>query len=132
VKPFPSPNEWAKQCEVWLQAALDASPIATHTLEHVKLGLRDGTAQLWPGYSSALVTEMTTYPTSLKTLGIWLAGGNLDEILETYWAIEEFAEMQDCSAIEVKGRRGWAPVMKQLGFGPASGTHFVKRLNDDG
>jgi hypothetical protein len=132
VKPFPPPDVWAKRCEAWLQAALDASPLRTHTLEHVRLGIHHGTAQLWPGPNSALVTEMTTYPTGLKTLSIWLAGGNLDEILDTYWAIEKFAEKQDCSAVEVKGRRGWAPVMKQLGFGPASGTHFVKRFDDDG
>jgi hypothetical protein len=130
TKPFPPPDVWAKRCEGWLQEALDASPVRTHTLDHVRFALNQKMAQIWPGYNSAIVTEMINHPTGVRTLNIWLAGGDLDEIMELYWRIEEFAERNNCVAIEVKGRRGWAPVMKQLGFGPAAGTYFVKDLTD--
>jgi hypothetical protein len=130
VKHFPPPDEWAAKCEGWLQAALDASPIKTHTIEHVRLAIAARQAQLWPCPDAALVTELNDYPTGVRTLNYWLAGGNLNAIEDAHWAVEDFAEQNGCQAIEVRGRRGWAPVLKSLGFQAPAGTYFVKVLDD--
>jgi hypothetical protein len=122
-------KDWDR-CEGWLQAALDESPIMTHTLTEVRAGLEDGSAQLWPAHDAAAVTEILVYPTGLRTLNYWLGGGNLDTILAGFPVLEAFARHKGCDAIEAKGRRGWAPVCRKLGFGPPCGTFFVKRLTD--
>lgn len=57
----------------------------------------------------------------------WLAGGDLAEIVQTNVRLEAFARAHDCIGVEVKGRRGWLPTMKEQGFRPV-GTHFWKDL----
>jgi hypothetical protein len=128
-----SGRDWAKwyfdKAAPHLQAALDASPIATHTLEHVRAAIEGNEAQLWPVTDAAVVTEIVAYPTGAKVLSYWLAGGNLESIVRLHrFAIEPFAIDRKCAGIEVKGRRGWARTLREQGFEAPAGTYFVKRL----
>jgi hypothetical protein len=64
---------------------------------------------------SAVVTEIAAYPQA-KILRYFLAGGtNLNNWLERIQnKIEEFAKRENCTHIEVAGRKGW--VRKLKGF----------------
>lgn len=64
-------------------------------------------AQLWPGIKSAVVTEVISYPTGLKSLTQWLAGGDLDELIKIEKVLEKFARKQGCVRVEIIGRKGW-------------------------
>jgi hypothetical protein len=126
-----TPAAWTaehfERCSPWLQAALDAEPFPTHTLEHVRERLDAGHCQLWPTDKSAAVVEIVTYPTGAKVLSYWLSGGDLDAIIRTHEHMEPFARANGCIGIEMKARRGWLPVIKPLGFRPV-GTFFWKRF----
>jgi hypothetical protein len=112
-----------------LQAALDASPIRTHTLKHVRAAIENNEAQLWPVFDAAVVTEIVAYPPGARVLSYWLAGGSLESIVRLHqFAIEPFAIDKKCVGIEVKGRRGWARTLREQGFDAPAGTYFVKRL----
>lgn len=112
-----------------LRAALEAEPIQTHTLEHVRAAIEANEAQLWPMSDAAVVTEIKVYPTGARMLSYWLAGGSLESIIRLHrFAIEPFAIDKKCVGIEVKGRRGWARTLREQGFEPPAGTYFVKRL----
>jgi hypothetical protein len=112
-----------------LQAALDAEPIRTHTLVHVREAIESNEAQLWPMSDAAVVTEIKVYPTGARVLSYWLAGGALESIVRLHqFAIEPFAIDKRCVGIEVRGRRGWARTLREQGFEPPVGTYFVKRL----
>src|SRR4051812_12674278 len=126
-----TPSEWTElhfgRCAPWLQAALDAEPVPTHTLEHVREALDTERAQLWPTATSAVVAEIATFPTGAKIMHGWLAAGELAAILYTYKHLEAYARESGCSGFEIKARRGWQPIVKPLGLKPV-GTHFFKRF----
>jgi hypothetical protein len=130
-----SPPEWVTQhwdaCKAWLNAALFASPVQTYGLDHVRDALDRGLAQLWPTRKAAVVTEIVTYPTGVKGLSYWLAGGELEDVLKTHDAVERFARQQGCDFIEIRGRRGWQKAIRAYGFRPV-GTYYLKELSGDG
>jgi len=81
-------------------------------------GLMENKFQLfisWNNFKveSAIITEVAQYPRK-KILRYFLAGGkNLDNWLEPIQQeIEKFAKLNNCQAIEVAGRKGWARKLK--------------------
>jgi hypothetical protein len=98
-------TEWAR-CSAWLQAALDATP-AGHTLDDVKALVERREARLWSGRASAMVTELQVWPQE-KWLLFWLAGGDLDELVnELRPMAEDYARENGCSRSIIIGRPGW-------------------------
>lgn len=82
--------------------------------EHEVVGrLLNGTAQLWLGVRCAMVTEVVNRP---RTIHVWLAGGDLQEIVSLIPGIEAWARMMGCSEATIEGRKGWARVLKPHGF----------------
>lgn len=96
-----------ERCWPWLAAAL-ARFDGTHTKEDLWQSIADGTAHLWPLERSAMVTTIETYPTGLKQIHGWLAGGDLKEIVDYVPTIEKWAkECCGCSEVVIVGRKGW-------------------------
>lgn len=124
-----SPEEWLRfefeRVWPWLQAALDVHPIKTHEKIHIWEALEGGTAQLWPTPNSCCLTEFKVFPTGVRAINGWLAGGELSEVLQTVKAIEAYARERGFHALSVSGRRGWLKVFD--GFQDA-GTTLVKEL----
>ena len=105
-----------KQVSSYLVKALDE----TYAIEDIYEGLIDDRMQLFISWNnnrveSAVVTEIAVYPQS-KVLRYFLAGGtNLENWLERIQIIiEKFAKRENCTHIEVAGRKGW--VRKLKGF----------------
>jgi len=78
----------------------------THWPADVLDTLIEGRTQLWIGERSALVTEIVVYP-RLKACNIWLAGGDLEEVVEMQRSVAEGARARGCTRLELKGRPGW-------------------------
>jgi len=104
------------QVDPLLEKALDE----TYTIEDIYKGLLNNRMQLFISWNdnkveSAVVTEIAKYPQS-KTLRYFLAGGtNLENWLEKIQqVIEKFAKQENCTHLEVAGRKGW--VRKLKGF----------------
>ena len=104
------------QVSSYLAKALDE----TYAIEDIYEGLINDRMQLFISWNndrveSAVVTEIAQYPQS-KVLRYFLAGGNnLDNWLERIQeVIEKFAKKQNCTHLEVAGRKGW--VRKLKGF----------------
>jgi hypothetical protein len=74
--------------------------------------LLDGRAHLWCGRNSAAVTEITDD----NILRIWMAGGNLREIMSRLPDVEAFAKAVGCVGVETEGRGGWLRVLSQHGY----------------
>jgi hypothetical protein len=77
--------------------------------------LRDGRAQLWLGEKSAMVTEVHDEPVG-RSLHVWLAGGDLAEIVSLTPGIAAWGRMMGCFEATIEGRTGWARVLKPYGF----------------
>ncbi len=97
-----------------LEKALDE----TYTIKDILYGLSNERMQLFISWNdnkieSAVVTEIAQYPRA-KILRYFLAGGtNLDNWLERIQEkIEKFAKQNECTHLEVAGRKGWVRKLK--------------------
>ena len=79
----------------------------------VLLNLRNGHAQLWPGERSAFVTQCVLDP---KRMHVWLAGGDMQELLSMIPGMAAWGRSMGCEWASVNGRRGWARILKRFGF----------------
>jgi hypothetical protein len=79
----------------------------THRKRHVWQAIEKGNARLWTTPNAGLVTLVDTYPTGLKEIRGWLAGGDLDEIVGIVPQIEQWGKSQGCTRAVIHGRRGW-------------------------
>jgi hypothetical protein len=78
--------------------------------------LTRGDAQLWFGERAALVTQHVD-----RCLHIWLAGGDLREIIEMRVGVEAYARARGCQEITITGRAGWERVLRPHGYSPRDG-----------
>lgn len=105
--------------EIWPQAAEHLQPAldyagGTHTLEHVRSAIEDGTAQIWPiGESGTIVSEIVEAPTGKRVCRLWLAGGTLGALLAAEKIVAEWAREHECAVMEIVGRLGWERVLPE-------------------
>lgn len=113
------------RCIPWLQAALDAGG-NTHTIEDLFRSISVGRMQFWPAPRGCAVTEIVVYPRR-KTLHIFLAGGEMDQIVDMDGSAAEFARANGCDGMSICGRRGWVRVLKDNGWKETM-TTLVKEI----
>lgn len=93
-----------------LQAALNRSP-GEYTLEDVIHAARTGEVRLWPGHRCGAATEES------RALHVWLAGGDMRELLSILAAAEAEHKARGFDLVTVSNaRKGWARVLKPLGY----------------
>lgn len=92
-----------------------------NTLEEVYSKLSSRHAQLWTDDNCAVVTQILLYP-DYRALDIWLAGGDLEEIIGLLPGAERFAQEHGCTKVEVTGRKGWQRALQTEGFKPTMVT----------
>jgi len=117
-----------ERCREWIQAALDEGN-NTHSFEDIEEGIRGGYFQFWPADRSCAITEIIRYPNT-KSLHIFLAAGDKDQIVDMQESAEHFARMEGCTAMTIAGRRGWVRELKIHGYEELL-TTVVKRLDTD-
>ena len=92
-----------------IEAALEYSG-GTHTFKDIVKSVTCGEMQLWCGERAAIVTEIVCYPNK-KLLHIFLAGGEMDAVLDIEESIIHWAKLQGCSGLSLAGRKGWAKAL---------------------
>lgn len=101
-----------ERCLPWLKGALTD----THfDISDVARALGDNRAQLWPGKSACIVTEIDTLAQT-RVVRVWLAGGDMDEILTMAKGIEAWARLNGCTEVLVEGREGWKRALKDQDY----------------
>lgn len=103
-----------ERCREWIQAALDRSG-GTHDFKDIVDGILTNKMQFWPSEKACIITEIIQFPKQ-KHLHIFLAGGELNQILDHNDSLKEFARFNGCCAITIAGRAGWKKVLKELGY----------------
>lgn len=87
----------------------------THTLDDIWNGVVRGDLQFWPGDKSAIITEIQIYPQT-KVMHIFLAGGDLEELLEMEKSVRAYAKTIGCNSMSISGRRGWLRIFERDGW----------------
>lgn len=112
--------EWAvkfKECEKYIRDALEYCN-GTHELQDVADQISKGELQLWPARETALVSQLINYP-KRKSIHIFLAGGNIDELINMEESVFSWARSQGCDMLTFSGRLGWSrSKLKNRGYKP--------------
>lgn len=103
-----------ERCKQWIEDALEYSG-GTHDYKDVVDAVLAGNMHLWAGDKGCTVTLFTVYPKK-KFLHVFLAGGDLDEILEIEKSMVEFAKQFSCDGLTLSGRVGWKKVLRDIGW----------------
>lgn len=86
------------------------------TADDALRAVQNDEAQLWAGEKSVMVTRVTDYSQS-RLASIWLAGGDMTELVETMLPqVETWAKANGCDGIALAGRKGWQRVLGARGF----------------
>ena len=107
------------------EAALAHYP--THDWDDVLGLLIAGKLQLWTARDSVMMTELVEYP-RMTVCRIFLAGGELETLIEMARALEPEAAAIGCFGMEVIGRPGWQEIGKRLGW--TAGAFCTKEIGD--
>lgn len=100
-----------ERCSEYIEAALKYAH-DSHSLADVRQSVEEGTAQFFPFEKSAIVTEIVDYP-NRSVCRIWLAGGDMGELLEGEKIVSDWAKSLGCHGMEIIGRKGWQKVLKE-------------------
>ena len=106
-----------ERCREWLESALVHSG-GTHTFFDIKAGVHALRYQFWPAERGCAVTEIVDYPRS-RVLHVFLAAGELDQIVDMESSAAEFARQHGCQGMTLAGRRGWKKVLNEHGWSEA-------------
>ncbi len=112
-----------ERCADYIQAALVYAG-HSHTLQDVWQAITNKQAAFFPLEKSAIVVEIVDYP-QRATCRIWLAGGDMEELIEAEKNVCDWAKELGCDSMEIIGRKGWERQLKD--YKPTA-TILVKDL----
>jgi hypothetical protein len=107
-----------------LEKLLDAIPHTWRhwTKEHLLDSVAKNTVQVWgigppPNAVLILFTSVSIYPTMRVLNVLWAAGSFRKEMAPLIFStFVNYAQMNNCDEIEIRGRPGWEPHLKNVGF----------------
>lgn len=103
------------RCAPWIEAALHHGQDA-FDLADIKEMVLSGDAQFWEGRGAAMVTRIDEYPKATWLL-LWLAGGDMDEIVyDLVPMAEAYGKQHGCGKSVIIGRTGWSRVLAADGY----------------
>jgi hypothetical protein len=108
----PPEEEQFARCLPHIQEAIAGSHL---TIGDVAMAVASQKAQLWPGKNAAMVTEIE-HQNGHRFARVWLAGGDLQELLAMSSGLEAWARIQGCEWVTIPGRKGWERATKALGY----------------
>jgi hypothetical protein len=85
----------------------------THSKADVWEQIMTGKAQLHPLPKSAILTSIEKYPTGLKELRFWLAGGDLSELVQYEPVASGWGREMGCDRSSIIGRKGWIKALPE-------------------
>lgn len=109
-----------------LLRALDVAG-KTHAPEDVARAVSEGRMQAWTNGDSLVVTEVQQFPRG-NMLNVFLAVGNLEEVMAIQPELEAFGRAHGCSTMRMEGRKGWARVLPHHGWTPDNKVIFERAL----
>ena len=92
-----------ERCADYIVSALEYAG-HSHTLQDVWQAITNKQAAFFPLEKSAIVVEIVDYP-QRATCRIWLAGGDMEGLIEAEKNICDWARGLGCDSMEIIGRR---------------------------
>ncbi len=123
------PYEDLIRLRLHIEAALEYSgQTPTHTFMNIVEGIESGRFRAWCGKDAIAICEPMTYPLK-RGVHIFLAGGNLEELIEIQDEIAVWAKAAGADHLSLCGRKGWERALKDHGWGRPM-TALTRELKD--
>ena len=116
-----------ERCKPWIKAAL-VHCNGTHEWDDIVAGIASSKMQLWAAPRGCIVTEIVVYPRK-KVINIFLAGGELDQIMDMEHDIGQWAKSNGCTGGMMTGRLGWKKPLTENGW-KLQHVHFHKEIEN--
>jgi hypothetical protein len=87
----------------------------THTFDDIVSMILAGRLTWWQNGQSFAVTEFVSYPRE-NHIHIFLAGGDLNELLDLQDTIAIYGKHAGCSTLTMAGRKGWLKPLAEVGW----------------
>ena len=116
-----------ERCKPWIEAAL-VHCNGTHEWDDIVAGIASSKMQLWAAPRGCIVTEIVVYPKK-KVINIFLAGGELDQIMDMEHDIAQWAKSHGCTGGMMTGRLGWKKPLTENGW-KLQHVHFHKEIEN--
>lgn len=97
-----------------LQKAIDLAG-NTHTIADVAAAVKAGTMQAFHNDGALVITEIVEYPQA-KAINIFVACGDLNDVMALQPTIDRFAKQHGCTTMHMRGRKGWRKVLPAFGW----------------
>lgn len=130
----PISEEIRAQAEPHIEASISRSNPSGNTVAEVLDAIEDGSARLWLGPDSAVVTTLLQNAKVSLDEVIWHAGGSMRGVLDILDYGAQACRMVGCDQLvlfadEGDTRKGWERVLEGKGFRKV--TLLVKDLQDE-
>ncbi|MDE4176363.1 hypothetical protein PXK01_19580 [Phaeobacter sp. PT47_59] len=102
------------RCRPWIEAALEYTHGA-HVWDDIVAGVYAGHFHLFAKPRGCVVLEIRQYPRK-REMNVFLAGGELEEILNNISELDAIAHRAGAEALTMGGRPGWGPVLSKNGW----------------
>lgn len=96
----------------------------THEVSDVIYELNAGKMQSFATDNAMVVTQIVQHPRK-RELNVFLAFGDLDEVMSMQPQVEEFGRRNGCSFLAMSGRLGWTKVLPKHGWTKVGVTYAV-------
>jgi len=116
-----------ERCKPLIEAAL-VHCNGTHEWDDIVAGIASSKMQLWAAPRGCIVTEIVVYPRK-KVINIFLAGGELDQIMDMEHDIGQWAKSHGCTGGMMTGRLGWKKPLTENGW-KLQHVHFHKEIEN--
>lgn len=100
----------------------------THTVSDVVEALQEGKMQAFWSDSAAVITQIVTHPRK-KELNVFLAFGDLEEVMAMQPQVADFGRQHGCSFMVMSGRLGWKKVLPEHGWSQVGVTYALPLEN---
>lgn len=87
----------------------------SYSFHHVVLRVMTGDLDCFVFPNSVIMAEVVEAP-NFKSYGIYIAAGDLQEILDAEDLMLAEARLRGCRYLSMTGRRGWEKPLKQMGW----------------
>lgn len=103
----------------------------THELSDVVDALKEGRMQSFATDNAMVVTQIVQHPRK-RELNVFLAFGDLDEVMGMQPQIADFGRQNGCEFMVMSGRTGWMKVLPKHGWSQVGVTYALPLEKSDG
>lgn len=103
----------------------------THSVADVIAALNEGRMQAFWSDNATVITQIVQHPRK-RELNVFLAFGDLDEVMAMQPRVSEFGRKHGCDFMVMSGRFGWQKVLPNHGWRRVGVTYALPLESKDG